>query len=209
MPMLPDCKSYFNGLAAEWDGRMVIQPALLSAVAFFAGARPGVRALDIACGTGITFDYLLAQGIESLTAIDISDEMARIAQAKYAHDSRVTVLTGDFLQLEAPPFDCALLYNAYPHFLDKPALLAHAAALLKPGGRFTVAHGMGRKTLNSRHQDVPPSVSVPLGPAQGETAVWEPWFLVDIQLSDGEKYVISGLRNDAPAVSAVPATDKR
>ena len=103
---------------------MVIQPALLSAVAFFAGARPGVRALDIACGTGVTFDYLLAQGVESLTAIDISDEMARIAQGKYAHDPRVTVLAGDFLQLEAPPFDCALLYNAYPHFLDKPALPA-------------------------------------------------------------------------------------
>lgn len=194
MPMLPDCKSYFNGLAAEWDGRMVIQPALLSAVAFFAGARPGVRALDIACGTGVTFDYLLAQGVESLTAIDISDEMARIAQAKYAHDFRVTVLTGDFLQLEAPPFDCALLYNAYPHFLDKPALLAHAAALLKPGGRFTVAHGMGRKTLNSRHQDVPPSVSVPLGPAQGEIAVWEPWFLVDMCCDRPDFYLLSGTR---------------
>lgn len=173
---------------------MVIQPALLSAVAFFAGARPGVRALDIACGTGVTFDYLLAQGVESLTAIDISDEMARIAQGKYAHDPRVTVLTGDFLQLEAPPFDCALLYNAYPHFLDKPALLAHAAALLKPGGRFTVAHGMGREALNRRHQDVPPSVSVPLGPAQGEIAVWEPWFLVDMCCDRPDFYLLSGTR---------------
>ena len=141
---------------------MVIQPALLSAVAFFAGARPGVRALDIACGTGVTFDYLLAQGVESLTAIDISDEMARIAQAKYAHDSRVTVLTGDFLQLEAPPFDCALLYNAYPHFLDKPALLAHAAALLKPGGRFTVATGRAHRTFAPHVHLVPIDVPVVL-----------------------------------------------
>ena len=173
---------------------MVIQPALLSAVAFFAGARPGARALDIACGTGITFDYLLAQGIESLTAIDISDEMARIAQGKYARDPRVTVLAGDFLQLEAAPFDCALLYNAYPHFLDKPALLTHAAALLKPGGRFTVAHGMGREALNRHHQDVPPSVSAPLGTAQGEAAVWEPWFLVDMCCDRPDFYLLSGTR---------------
>ena len=76
----------------------------------------------------------------------------------------------------------------------EPALLAHAAALLKPGGRFTVAHGMGRKTLNSRHQDVPPSVSVPLGPAQGETAVWEPWFLVDMCCDRPDFYLLSGTR---------------
>lgn len=158
---------------------MVIQPALLSAVAFFAGARPGVRALDIACGTGVTFDYLLAQGVESLTAIDISDEMARIAQAKYAHDSRVTVLTGDFLQLEAPPFDCALLYNAYPHFLDKPALLAHAAALLKPGGRFTVAHGMGRRPLTAITRTCPLPYPPPWGRPKGKPPSGSPgsWWI--------------------------------
>ena len=58
----------------------------------------------------------------------------------------------------------------------------------------TVAHGMGRKTLNSRHQDVPPSVSVPLGPAQGETAVWEPWFLVDMCCDRPDFYLLSGTR---------------
>lgn len=192
--MLPDCKTYFNGLAAGWDAGLVIRPALLSAVAYFSGACPGARVLDIACGTGVTFDYLLAQGVESLTAIDISDEMARIAQGKYAHDARVTVLAGDFLALEAPPFDCALLYNAYPHFLDKPALLAHAAALLKPGGRFTVAHGMGREALNSRHRDVPPSVSAPLGPAQAEAEAWAPWFRVDMCCDRPDLYLLSGTR---------------
>ena len=192
--MLPDCKTYFNGLAAGWDERISVRPALLSAVAFFAGACPGTRVLDIACGTGVAFDYLLAQGVKSLTAIDISDEMARIAQAKYAHDPRVAVLAGDFLKLEATPFDCALLYNAYPHFLDKPALLAHAAALLKPGGRFTVAHGMGREALNSHHRDVPPSVSIPLGPAQEEAKIWSPWFQVDMCCDRPDFYLLSGTR---------------
>ena len=30
-----------------------------------------------------------------------------------------------------------------------------------------------------------------------------PWFLVDIQISDTEKYVVSGLRNDLPV--CIPA----
>ena len=36
-----------------------------------------------------------------------------------------------------------------------------------------------------------------------------PWFLVDIQISDTEKYVVSGLRNDLPVCIPAAAAVRR
>lgn len=193
-PEMVDCKAYFNGLAAGWDAKDASSPAWLRAVAFLCGAGPGARVLDIACGTGVMFPALLEQGAASLTGVDIADAMAALARSKFAAEPRVTVLCQDFLTLEAGPFDAALMYNAYPHFPDKAALLQKAAALLTPGGRFTVVHGMGREALNRHHGNVPGGLSIPLGPAATEAAAWAPYFQVDMLLDTPGFYLISGAR---------------
>lgn len=190
----PDCRAYFNSLALSWDGRCAPCPELLSTVAFLCGAKPGLRVLDIACGTGVMFPALLSQGVESLVGVDVSDGMAAIASSKFLDEARVEVLCQDFHALECSPFHAALLYNAYPHFVNKEALLAKAASLLLPGGRFTVAHGMGREALNAHHGNVPTAVSTPLGPACGEARLWAPWFNVDMCCDSAGFYLISGAK---------------
>ncbi len=189
-----DCRAYFNALADGWDDRCAPRPALLEAVAFLSGARPGLRVLDIACGTGVMFPALLEQGVERLVGIDVADKMAAVARAKFVSDPRVEVLCGDFYALKNEPFHAALLYNAYPHFLDKEALFSKAASLLLPGGRFTIAHGMGREALNGHHGNVPASVCVPLRPAAEEARRWEARFAVDMLCDSPEFYLISGVK---------------
>lgn len=188
-----DCRAYFNSLASNWDATTVQRPALLRSVAFLAGARPGARMLDIACGTGVTFPYLLEGGVCTLLGIDLAEAMVQLAAQKFRDDPRVTLQAIDLFHLEAPPFDGALLYNAYPHFPDKPALLAKTASLLKPGGRFTLAHGMGRAALNAHHSHVPAGLSTPLGPAAEEAALWAPAFRVDCIIDREDFYLISGV----------------
>ncbi len=189
-----DCRAYFNARAAGWDARCAPAIGVLETVSFLCGARPGLRVLDIACGTGVMFPALLSQGVESLVGVDIADAMTAVARAKFAAQPRVDVRCMDILALESMPFHAALLYNAYPHFFNIEALLAKVSALLLPGGRFTVAHGMGREALNAHHGDVPPSVCTPLAPARQEAAFWEPWFRVDMLCDSPEFYLISGVR---------------
>lgn len=189
-----DCRAFFNSLADGWDAKCAPNSELLTAVAFLSGARSGLSVLDIACGTGVMFPALLNQGIERLVGIDIADKMAAIAREKFAHDPRVEVRCGDFYAMEDGPFHAALLYNAYPHFLDKEGLIAKVASLLLPGGRFTMAHGMGRDALNAQHSDVPESVCTSLLPANEEAQRWKPWFNVDMLCDSPDFYLLSGIK---------------
>lgn len=42
-------------------------------------------------------------------------------------------------------FDRIVIYNAYPHFIEKEKLVKKVEELLNPGGRFVVAHGACRE----------------------------------------------------------------
>ncbi len=68
------------------------------------------------------------------------------------------------------------------------------ASLLRPGGRFLIAHSEGRAAINARHQQGAMAVSVPLRPAQEEAAVWKKYFRVDILADSDNFYLISGVK---------------
>lgn len=136
---------------------------------------------------------LLPLGVAEIVGIDLAENMIACAREKFADEARVRFVAGDLLEFEDAPFHAALMYNAYPHFPDKAVVLAKVASLLLPGGRFTVAHGMGRGTINAHHNDTASKVSVGLGPAVEEAAAWEPWFRVDTLVDRPDIYVISGV----------------
>lgn len=184
---------YFDARAGRWDEHYIPGLPVRSAVAFLSGARPGARVLDIGCGTGVMFPELLGMGVSELVGVDISPGMAGIAAGKYAGEARVRVFCADILKFASGAFDAAVLYDAYPHFPDKPALLQSVRALLKPGGRFTVAHGSGRACINACHDKVPAAVSAELLPAREEAAFWMPRFLVDMLIDAPHFYLISGI----------------
>jgi len=187
-----DIIEFFDAKAAQWDNNLAPSSAARTAAAFFCGAQKGSRVLDIAGGTGIMFRELLELGAAQLVAVDISPKMVELARKKFAGDPRVTVHCANVLEWAEKDFDVALIYNAYPHFLDKPTLLAHVAQLLKPGGRFTVAHGVGREGINHCHTNVPSAISTALRTAKEEAAAWEPWFQVDALVDTPNFYLISG-----------------
>lgn len=183
---------FFDRCAPGWDAGTIRDDEKIGFILDVAGIKPGVSVLDVACGTGVLFPDYLARGVSRVTGVDISPEMARIAATKL-HDPRVEVLCGDIETVELPRrYDCCVVYNAFPHFEDPARLVARLAELLAPGGRLTVAHSMSLEALHSHHAGAAHHVSRPmLSPGQLE-ALMVPTLTVDVAISDGEKYVVSG-----------------
>lgn len=99
--------------------------------------KPGVRVLELGCGTGTTA-LRLAGGVESYLATDISAGMITIAQEKLAA-TPITGLafraaTAEALASETARFDAVLGFN-YLHLVrDLAGTLRSIHALLAPGG---------------------------------------------------------------------------
>lgn len=113
---------------AAWVGRIV-------GLARRHGLR-GRRAVDLACGTGRSSEPLLDLGF-SLTAVDCSPAMARLAEARLGPGAHVHV--ADLRRLpELGPFDLATCLCDSVNYLteedDLAAAFAGIASLLAPGG---------------------------------------------------------------------------
>lgn len=192
--------AFSDHMASDWNETDTLHDTTIHQILDLADIRSGVHVLDVACGTGVLFPYYLSRNVASITGVDLSADMISQAKKKF-QQSQIHLIRADILACRFDsPFDRCMVYHALSYFPDPAQLLRRLAICVKPGGRLTLAQCFGRT-----QEQCPPSL-----PDTAELArILAPWFLVDIQFSDGEKYVISGLRNDAPAVSAVPATDKR
>lgn len=184
-------RAFFDERAAGWDASCHHDPHRLAAVAALAQIAPGSRVLDIACGTGVLIPQLLQYGPREVLGVDFSPEMIREAQKKFS-DPRVRLEAMDLFDCKESGFDIATLYSAYPHFPDKERLAEKIFSLLRPGGRFLLAHSESRATINSRHHSGAAAVSVPLRPVEEEAGVWSPWFTLDILADTESFYLLSG-----------------
>ena len=150
--------------------------------------------LDVACGTGVLFPDYLEREVESVTGVDISSEMVKVASKKFEGD-KIKLLCGDAQEFKfAEAYDCIVIYNAFPHFNCPEKLFENLGSCLKEDGRITVAHGMSREWINARHSGKAKTVSVGLLPEDELAELMSRWFCVDIVISDSEKYIVSGVK---------------
>jgi demethylmenaquinone methyltransferase/2-methoxy-6-polyprenyl-1,4-benzoquinol methylase len=190
-----EVQRFFDRLAPDWDDFKEAESAVIQDILKNAGIQKGQRVLDVACGTGVLFPYYEALGVQEIVGIDLSPEMTRIARQKAAEHERITVLTGDVEEARFDaPFDAVVVYNAFPHFPDGARLIARLAGLLKPGGRFTIAHGSGRDEINSHHQAHAAGVSVGLPDAETLKTLMLPYFEVDSVVDDDRMYQLAGTK---------------
>ena len=75
-----DVRGFFDSLAGSWDADRCADAGKIRDILRAADIVPGVRVLDVACGTGVLFPFYLEFGAESVTGVDISPEMIRIAR---------------------------------------------------------------------------------------------------------------------------------
>ena len=130
-----DVIEFFDRCAPFWDADMVKNDELIGKILDNAEVAEGQTVLDVACGTGVMFDYYLDRNVASVTGIDISPEMAKIAESKYADNPKVAVVCGDVEEVVFDQkFDRIVVYNAFPHFSNPKRLIKRLAGLLKDEG---------------------------------------------------------------------------
>lgn len=181
---------YFDDRADTWNETSTLSHATRRRLDQLLPDLDGARVLDVACGTGVLVNYYLRRGAEHVCAIDVSEKMAAHARENFAHDDRVHVLCGDVLTAPLATADVVVIYNAYPHFMRKDALVQRVSELLPPGGICLIAHSMGRAALNSHHGAHAAGVSLPLEAAVAEMRAWEPHFAVTALFDDENFYAI-------------------
>jgi len=185
---------FFDRCAPWWDDDMIRNEFIISTILDNSGIKSGMDILDVACGTGVLFPDYLKRGVESVTGIDISPEMAKIAAAKFPE---VNVICGDVEGTEFDrQFDAIMVYNAFPHFPDPEALIKTLARLVKPGGRLSVAHSMSRAQLQQHHAGRASRVSIDLIHEKELAGLFTPYFDVDVVISNDRMYQVAGTRRE-------------
>ena len=193
-----DVIEFFDRYAPNWDADQIPKDKIINRILDNAGVAEGQDILDVACGTGILFPFYLERKVASVTGIDISPEMAKLAAEKHREYECIRVVCGD---VEETPFDrqfdSIMVYNAFPHFPEPEQLIATLASLTKEGGRLTIAHGASREQIDNHHSGAASKVSNGLMYADELKLLFEPYFDVDIVISTQEMYQVSGVRRAA------------
>ena len=190
-----DVIAFFDRLAPQWDADMIKDDRIINTILHNADVRPGARVLDVACGTGVMIPYYLERDVKSVTAIDISSEMVKIAKGKFPQEN-VQILCGDVETTHFPEkFDSIVIYNAFPHFPEPERLIRHLSGLLNPGGTLTVAHGMSRAHIDAHHQGAASRVSIGLMHEDALAAIFRKYLELTIKLSTDQMYQITGRAN--------------
>ena len=197
-----DVIAFFDRLAPGWDADLIKNDGIIEKILDNAEVEAGMDVLDVACGTGVMFDYYLKRGVASVTGIDISSEMAKIAEGKYAQEPRVQVICGDVEEVDYnKKFDRIVVYNAFPHFPKPKRLLKILAGLLKDDGRLTIAHGQSREAIDGHHKGSASKVSNGLMSAESLKKLFDPHFEVEVMISNRSMYQVSGVKRDPLAHS--------
>jgi ArsR family transcriptional regulator len=154
-------EGYFAEHAEEWDALRslyVPEAQVEQAMARMLGERPLGHLLDIGTGTG-RMATLFAPAAASVTAIDRSAEMLRLARGKLPQEiaDKVRFLAGDFNQLpiENGAADTAILHQVL-HYAPAPEhVIAETARTLSAGGRLLIvdfaAHDREELRLRDAH----------------------------------------------------------
>ena len=197
-----DIIEFFDRCAPFWDADMIKSDRIIGKILDNAEVGAGMDILDVACGTGVMFDYYLERNVASVTGIDIAPKMAEIAQNKFADNPKVEVLCGDVEEYAFNrKFDRVVVYNAFPHFPYPKRLIKVLAGLLKEGGRLTVAHGMSREAIDNHHSGSASKVSNGLMSAESLKRIFDAHFTVEVTVSNDYMYQVSGVKRDVLAHS--------
>ena len=186
---------FFDRCAPTWDAEMIKSDEIIGKILDNAEIAADMDILDVACGTGVMIPYYLQRGVASVTGIDISPEMAKLAAEKFREDPRVQVICGDVEEARFDrKFDRIVVYNAFPHFPDPRQLIKTLSGMLKEGGRLTVAHGMSREAIDNHHKGAASQVSNGLMSADSLKRLFDACLQVEVVVSNDRMYQVSGVK---------------
>lgn len=183
---------FFNKAAAYWDDIAYDNSEKINKILDFSDIRENSSVLDVACGTGVLIPFLLKRKVSRITGIDISPEMINAAKAKYTQYNNVVFIniSAEDIDFEEK-FDRIIIFDAFPHFCNKEKVIQKMAENLKPDGRLTIAHSMGRKHLDELHKKTAGQVSDKMVSGYELAKMLSTDFLADIIIDNEDIFIVS------------------
>ncbi len=104
------------------------------------GARlkPGMRVVEVGCGTAIFTERLTKLGVH-VTAVDLSPELLELARGRGVDPALVTFVHGRFEDVDLPNDFDAVVGSSVLHHLEVAPALAKARAVVRSGGAIAFA----------------------------------------------------------------------
>jgi ubiquinone/menaquinone biosynthesis C-methylase UbiE len=153
---------FWTRRAAEWDHGAANNPGLVKVVNTVlaeAAPKPGMRAVDLGCGSG-QLTLTLARSVDSVIGVDVSQRMIDLLAAN-ARGAGVTNVDGratpiEHLTVERASVDLVVSNYALHHLrdADKELAVQRAALWLKPGGRLVVGDMMFGRGGQARDREI-------------------------------------------------------
>lgn len=181
---------FFSSIAPKWDEMEVTPPSFIDALLARCEIKQGARVLDLACGTGIITGRLATLTGRKVIGMDIAPKMIEIARSKYEDNPLVDFVAADFCQSDFHnDFDNIIIYNAYPHFLDRQAFLDALLKALKENGEFAIIHSLSREALAKHHERLE-NISRALLPVEEESSFYASCFdILQADESDSHYFI--------------------
>ncbi len=187
-----DVTAFFDSLADSWDADMIKAQWKIDKILDIAEVTDGKTVLDVACGTGVLIPDYIRRKVRKCVAVDISRNMIEIAKNKFSKYENIDFLCADAENFDFnEKFDSIVIYNAFPHFVNRNLLFENLSGHLDKNGRITVAHGMSREALTKHHSGKAEKVSSILPEADKLAEIMTPYFDIDIITSTDEIYIVS------------------
>lgn len=188
-----DIIEFFDRWASQWDADMIRFDDVIDTILDNAKVQAGCDVLDVACGTGVLIPDYLSRNVGTVTAIDISPEMIKIASEKFQQPN-VQIICDDVETADfGRKFDNIIVYNAFPHFPDPENLIKVLASHLKQGGTLTIAHGMSREQINAHHAGAASKISTTLMDIEELSEIMSRYLDITVKISDDRMYQVAGV----------------
>ncbi len=185
-------RDFFNDFAPRWDNEPIADIEIINTILDNANICENIDMLDVGCGTGVLFPYYIQRDVKSITAVDLSSEMVKIAKSKFP---QANVICGDAENITFQhQFDAIMIYNAFPHFPNTEKIIENLSKAVKDNGRISIAHGMSKKELDEIHMKSAGKVSNILPECDELAELLSTYFNVDIKISNDKMYQVSGTK---------------
>ena len=184
-----EIRDFFNNISDSWDN-LDDDISLINELLKETKIKENDDVLDVGCGKGIITPFLYGITKKQVTAIDIADKMIEGAKEKHPEKAKYNFICGDFLEYRFDKtFDYVVIYNAYPHFLDKEKLKNKAYDVLNNNGKLVIMHSIGRNKLNEHHHNVM-NISVRLESVDKEVNKFSDKFVSIKTIDTDDRYLI-------------------